>query len=252
MRQNERGPETGQLFVKPMQFIMRGARASDHALETTRETSDMGTFFRPPPTLAAAIVLASTLAAAQEPTGGTALKVVTVTAPAINCVYRPTCTVNVADSAATLTLASLDKPGPAYLESRTFAGAAGAPGAGKTGYEYRLDMTQASGAIQCVAGVVINFGPVTQLPFKNDMPADVYVVTQGGAGTVGLSSAEQDGDVITFIFDKLLCPSASANAANTTFLFGLASAHPPTATTAGVFAVGNPPYSTVAVRAPQH
>ena len=34
--------------------------------------------------------------------------------------------------------------GTARLQSRTFAGQPGAPGAGKTAYEYRVDLTQAT------------------------------------------------------------------------------------------------------------
>jgi hypothetical protein len=149
-------------------------------------------------------------------------------------------------------LQNLDAPNTAWLQSRTFTGMPGTPGAGKTGYEYRLDMTQASGALQCVAGIVVNFGPVTQLPFKNNMPADVYVITQGGLGTIGIASAEQDGDVITFNFSKFICPSEPANAANTTFFFGLASANPPAPIVAGVFVTASPPYYNVPARAPQH
>ncbi len=183
---------------------------------------------------------------------GGQLKVVTVAAPAINCVFNPSCSVTVTDSVGQLALQNLDTPNTAWLQSRTFTGVAGTPGAGKTGYDYRLDMTQASGALQCVAGIVINFGPITQLPYANNTPADVYVVTQGGLGTIGLASAEQDGDVITFTFTPQICPSEPANPANTTFFFGLASANPPTAITAGVFVTGNPPFYNVPARAPQH
>jgi hypothetical protein len=183
---------------------------------------------------------------------GGQLKVVEVAAPAVNCVYQANCTVVVDDSVGQLALQNLDQPNTAWLQSRTFTGAAGTPGAGKTGYEYRLDMTQASGALQCVGGIVINFGPVTQLPFANNTPADVYVVTQGGLGTIGVASADQEGDVITFTFNTLICPSEPANPANTTYFFGLASANPPTAITAGVFVTGNPAYYNVPARAPQH
>jgi hypothetical protein len=199
------------------------------------------------PALAAALIVASSTAAL-----GGKLNVVTVAAPAVNCVFNATCTIVVTDSVGQLPLGNLDQPNTAWLQSRTFAGAAGTPGAGKTGYEYRLSLSQASGSLECIAGFVINFGPIAQLPFKPNTPADVYVVTQGGLGTIGLASAEQDGDVITFTFDKLLCASQPANAANTTFFFGLASAHPPKAIAAGVFGTGNPPFFSVPARAPNY
>ncbi|MBV8752154.1 MAG: hypothetical protein JO328_04760 [Hyphomicrobiales bacterium] len=180
------------------------------------------------------------------------LTVVDVAAPAVNCVYSPICQVLVDDSVGQLVLQNLDNKNTAWLQSRTFTGMAGTPGAGKTGYEYRLDMTQASGALQCVGGVVINFGPITRLPFKNNTLADVYVITEGGLGTMGIGSAEQDADVVTFNFSKLICASEPANATNTTFFFGLASVNPPVGITAGVFVSGSPPYYNVAARAPKH
>ena len=197
-----------------------------------------------------AVAIATVAAPSTAPAGN--LNVVEVAAPAVNCVYSADCTITVTDSVGQLTLQNLDTPNTAWLQSRTFTGKAGTPGAGKTGYEYRLDMTQATGALQCVGGIVVNFGPVTQLPFKNNALADAYVITQGGLGTVGLGSAEQDGDVITFNFSKFICPSKPASAANTTFFFGLASIHPPASTIAGVFVTGSPPYYNVPARAPQH
>jgi len=210
----------------------------------------MRNFFMRLQMIAAAIVFLSTAAFGQDGTSGVQLKVVTVDAPTVNCVFAANCSVTVTDSVGQLALQNLDTPNTAWLQSRSFTGAAGTPGAGKTGYEYRLDMTQATGALQCVGGIVINFGPISQLPYKNNAPADVYVVTQGGLGTIGLGSAYQSGDIITFNFSPSLCASKPANAANTTFFFGLASVHPPTTTTAGVFVTASPPYYNVPARAP--
>jgi len=199
--------------------------------------------------------IVAAIAAGSTAANAAPLKLVEVAASAVACIYSPSCSVTADESVGQLTLKDLDEADTAWLQSRTFTGVAAAPGAGKTGYEYRFDLTQASGPEQCVGGIVLNFGPIAQLPFKNDEPADVYVVTQGGPGTIGLRSAEQDGDVVTFTFAKLVCASpASAlpNPAKATFLFGLASAHPPTATTAGVFVTGKPPYYIVPARAPKH
>src|SRR3954452_15591157 len=70
------------------------------------------------------------------------LSVVTVAAPDINCVFETDCTVVVTDSIGDIPLAGMT--GKARLQSRTYAGKAGAPGAGNTAYEYRLDLTQAT------------------------------------------------------------------------------------------------------------
>jgi hypothetical protein len=212
----------------------------------------MGDFVRPLLLIAAASVFLSTVAGAQEPTPGVKLKVVTVAAPPVNCTFSLICNFIVTDSVGQLKLQNLDTPNTAWLQSRTFTGMAGTPAAGITGYEYRLDMTQASGALQCVGGIVLNFGPISQLPFKNNTLADVYVITEGGLGTIGLESAYQSGNVVTFNFSRFLCPSEPANAANTTFFFGLASVHPPTSTLAGVFVTASPPYYNVPARTPQH
>ena len=158
--------------------------------------------------------------------------------------FAANCSVTVTNTVGQLLIQNPNTPNTAWPQSRSFTGAVGTPGAGKTDYEYPLDMTQATGALQCVGGIVINFGPITQLPYT---PADVCVVTQGGLGTIDLGSAEQDGDVITFNFKTFLCPSKPAN---TTFFFGLASAHPPASTLAGVFVTASPPYYNVPARAP--
>src|SRR4051812_30540124 len=91
------------------------------------------------------------------------LTVVTVSAPDINCVFETDCTVVVTDSIGSIPVPSIT--GRARLQSRPFAGKAGAPAAGKTAYEYRLDLTQATavGDVACVTGLNVDFGPVTKL-----------------------------------------------------------------------------------------
>jgi hypothetical protein len=69
---------------------------------------------------------------------------------------------------------------------------------------------------------------------------------RGGVGTVSIKSAEQEGDVISFLFSKPVCVS------DTTFFFGLTSERRPTSVAAGVFGYGNPPYVSVDARGPAH
>src|SRR5438045_3129793 len=154
------------------------------------------------------------------------LKVVEVGAPAMNCVFQTDCNSPVSDTVGNILLPTLS-PGTAWLQSRTFAGEAGAPGVGTTGYEYRISMTQAAGMSDCVIGFTLNFGPHKPLPYKNNQNADVYVVTTGGLGTISLSKAERFGDVIEFTLGKPLCVSGPASIANTTFFIGLAAAAAP-------------------------
>jgi hypothetical protein len=148
--------------------------------------------------------------------------------------------------------ALLVAPKTAWLQSRTYTGMAGTPGAGLTGYEYRLSLTQASGSADCLGGLVINFGPVTKLPYKNNQLADVFVITSGGLGTIGLKSAEKFGNVIEFNFTKPLCLAGPPSDANTTYFFGLAAGATPQPIAAQIFSIGTPPLYEVDARVPAH
>ena len=181
------------------------------------------------------------------------LTVVTVAAPDINCVFETDCTIVVTDSVGNIAVP--DTTGIARLQSRTFLGKAGAPAAGKTGYEYRVDLTQAStpGDQACVSGLQVDFGPVTKLQYNKVGPTDdVFVVTKGGLGTIGLASADQTGNIITFTFSQPVCAADSSGPGKTTFFFGLASAQPPKAITAIVEAPGVFPGTDVKARGPNH
>jgi len=178
-------------------------------------------------------------------------QVVEVNAPAINCVFQTDCRLPVTDSTGNLLLPTL-APGTAWLQSRTFAGEAGAPGAGTTGYEYRISLTQASGNAECIIGFNLNFGPHKQLPYKDNQLADVFVVTSGGLGTIGLKSAERFGDVIQFSLTSPLCADGPPDIKRTTFFFGLAAAAPPMHVNATVSVIGVPPLYALDARVPTH
>ena len=174
-----------------------------------------------------------------------ALTVINVGAPKINCVFNPICSVIVNDSVGSLTYTPLGAG--TFLQSRTYSGAAGTPATGATAYEYRLDLTQGDKYSDCIGGLVMNFGSVLKLPYgANNTQGHVFVVTQGGLGSVGIKSAEQDGDVIIFTFDKFLC------AGQTTYFFGLAAIKPPVNTSAVLFGIGATPFIPVGARVPQH
>jgi hypothetical protein len=197
---------------------------------------------------AVALALASMAAQAQL------LTVVEVNAPAVNCVFNPSCIITVSDTVGHIPLPYLVAPNTAFLQSRTFTGAAGTPGAGKTGYDYRVSLTEASGSADCLTGLVLNFGPVVKLPYKNNQMADVFVVTTGGLGTIGIKSAEKFSTVIEFTFSKGLCLAGGKDIRNTTFFFGLATdkAPAPKPIDAQIAAVGTPPIYAVEARVPMH
>src|SRR3954447_27024154 len=181
------------------------------------------------------------------------LGLVTVAAPGINCVFESDCTIVVTDSVGNIPLANVT--GTARLQSRTFAGMSGAAAAGKTGYEYRVDMTQATaiGDVACVTGLNVDFGPVSKLQYNKLGPVDdVFVVTKGGLGTIGLASAVQNGNIVAFTFDQPVCAADTSGPGETTFFFGLASVHPPKAIVATIEAPGMFPDPDVKARAPGH
>jgi hypothetical protein len=179
-----------------------------------------------------------------QPANSANLTVVEVSAPAVNCVFNSSCTVVVDDSTGTLANTPLGSGG--FLQSRTYPGMPGTPGAGTTAYEYRVDLRAANPFADCLAGVVINFGPVKELTYPQAQPAHVFVTTQGGLGSVGIQSAEQDGDVITFTFSTYLCGG------ETSYFFGLASTTAPQSATATLFGIGSPPFIQVDARTPTH
>ena len=171
------------------------------------------------------------------------LTVVDVGAPAINCVFNPTCTVTVTDTPGAITLPANN--GSGNLQSRTFDSAAGAPAYPLHGYDYRVDMTSVKGK-NCVASLRIDFGPVATLDYKPGTPAQLYVVTSGGLGSVGVGSADLTSGILTVKFHGPVCPGV------TSYFFGLAAKGTPVDTKAS----GTPTVSigsvTVPARAPKH
>jgi hypothetical protein len=112
-------------------------------------------------------------------------------------------------------------------------------------------MTQASGP-GCVLGLNLNFGPSKQLPYLNNQLADVYVVTTGGLGTVGIESAVRSGDLIQFTFKAPVCADGPPDIKKTTFFFGLAATAAPMHVNASVWAIGASGLFAVDARVPTH
>jgi hypothetical protein len=180
------------------------------------------------------------------------LSVVNVSAPPINCVFDASCTVVVNDTTAPI---NLPGSGTGFFQSRTFRGLPGSPAAGRYAYEYRVDMRNAVGItnIGCVTGVTINFGPVVStLDFNGDGTAgdQVFVVTGGGLGTIGIASAEKVGNNITFTFSSPVCAGGSPGAGQSSFFWGLVSANKPRFVVANVTHTSGPALA-IQARAPQ-
>ena len=191
------------------------------------------------------------------------LTIVNVSAHAIDCAFNPTCMIAPTNFASTITIPGVG--GTAQLHTRTYLGVTGAPGAGKTAYAYRVDLTQATpttaAAINCVKQLILDIGPVAKLPYlaatatHGPINADVFVITTGGPGTIGLSSAVQLGNLITFTFSTPICPGTPTAAApiggKSSFLFGLAAPTAPKPSIAKLmFTLGGS--ATAATRVPIH
>jgi hypothetical protein len=181
---------------------------------------------------AAAMVAASWLVLASA-AQATPLSFVNVNAPKFICVFDPNPNCTWADTGPGSVATFLPPPdlGKGILQSNTpIHGVAPAPGAGDWGYVYRVDLTNVRGA-NCVTRLALKFGPPVPLPYPPIPPpnpplADVFVVVQGGLGSVGLASVSQgngaSSNVILFTFaGKGVCPGASS------FFFGLATKGPP-------------------------
>jgi hypothetical protein len=199
----------------------------------------------------AAFVFAMSMSLATAPAVAAPLTIVEVAAPAINCVYDKNCKITVTDSSSDIHVAGSAANG--FLQSRTFVGLSGAPAVGKYGFEYRVSLTPAGAvAAQCVAAVTINFGTVLKMQYKTSTPpADVYVITSGGIGTIGVASADQVGDDITFVFARPVCASVAADANATSYFFGLTAAGAPKPITAQLQMTGGS-FISIPARAPAH
>ena len=168
---------------------------------------------------------ASTVIAAAA--GAQPLQIVSVGAPAINCVFDTSCTVTVSDETSPLF-------GGGFLQSRTHQGQPGAPAAGRWAYLYRIDLRNAAPATARVTALRIDFGPVlATLDYNGDgsVGEHVFVVTSGGLGSVAPVAATRTGNTVTFRFNP------AVEAGQTSYFFGLASAGAPRQVTARVTGV---------------
>ena len=155
------------------------------------------------------------------------LKIVNVGAPAINCVFSTSCSVRVKDTKEDFMLGA---GGKGILRTRTFKGADGSPAEGLFAYEYRLDLTDAVGTKpSCIDWISVSFGPVVKsLDFGGDArPDQVFVITTGAIGSIGLTSAIQTRDTIKFRFKSPVCSGTAATKGASTYFWGLVSTSDP-------------------------
>ena len=161
------------------------------------------------------------------------LKVVNVSAPAINCVFNTPCTISVNDTTDNIPMST---GGTGVLKSRTFKGLPGSTADGLFAFEYLLDLRNAvsATAVSCIDSMTISFGPVVStLDYNVDQkPDQVFVITSGGIGTIGVASAIQTRNNIKFNFTSPICSGGASGRGNSSFFWGLVSKQPPKDVTA--------------------
>ena len=174
------------------------------------------------------------VASCASTTLGAPLTVVNVGAPAINCVFSTTCKVVVSDSTSKIVIPGTS--GSGFLQSRTYRGLRGAPAAGFYVYEYRIDLSNVVGIVNIpsITSMTLDFGPVSGFDYNGDGAKgdQVFVVTSGGLGSVGVSSASKVGNTITFNFGGGIGAGGSPGHGQSSYFFGLVSKNAGTAVTA--------------------
>ena len=161
-------------------------------------------------------ILAAPLLAAQP------LRIVSVQAPNVNFVFNPSGTIVVQDLSAKIWTNG-------FLQSRNFQGAAGAPAKGLYVYEYRVDLRNEVGvvAIPFITSLTVDIGPNVALDFNGDRKLDdVFVITKGGMGTIGLASAVRSGNHVKFTFASPVGGGGSPGKGESSFFFGIVSKYP--------------------------
>ena len=157
-----------------------------------------------------------------------ALTVVNVSAPDINCVFNVTCHVTSTDTVKAFPPAT-GYSGKPKLHTRTIEGAPGSAAAGLTGYLYQVDFTkaQAETDINCVVWLRLKFGKVSHVAYDGSAPSDVFVITTGGTGSIGVASAEKSGQSVTITFTEPVCPKNGVPPGQASFFVGLSSPNAP-------------------------
>jgi hypothetical protein len=172
---------------------------------------------------------------------------VDTSAPQINCLFSTTCSVVVNDMVSTMANGG-------RVQSRTFQGQPGSTLAGKWVYLYRVDMSNAVGvlSIPYVTRMSISgWGPLVNWDYNFDWnySDQVYTVTQGAIGTVGLSDAFNFWGTSFFYFDGAVYGGGSPGTGESSRFFGLVSNYPPIVKNATVTTDAGS--VTVSVKAPQ-
>ena len=90
-------------------------------------------------------------------------------------------------------------------------------------------------SLPCVHHLSVDFGSVRTLDYNVDGAAEqVFVITEGGIGTVGPSNVKKSGSTVIFEFATPVCAGASIGRGDSSYFFGMASNRLPSAVTAQI------------------
>lgn len=180
--------------------------------------------------LVAAAVLVPTMLHAQS------LQFKNVT-PGIYCRFSPDCHVASIDRKSSATVTNLAVS--CILRSRSFAAAnAGGAYGGSAdvyGYEYQVTLNndgENGTNFVAIKSLALNFGYVETFAFGNHASNQVWVVTDGGTGSVAPTSAAFSGTNVVFNFSPPLFLGTLTNKTVSTYSFGMMSSYKPRVTSA--------------------
>lgn len=159
------------------------------------------------------------------------LNMVKVNYPDINCFFNTTCVASPTDTSSPITVAGAN--GSGFLQTRIYQGQSNAPTAGLHAYVYRVSLegvSNATGKIPTFTSFTINFGQIVEsFDFNKDGQTgdQIFVISEGGLGSVAPSEAIYDGNTITFRFNNpRLGGGGQSSKGQTSFFFGLVSKNP--------------------------
>jgi hypothetical protein len=158
------------------------------------------------------------------------LATINLGSPALRCVFATNKRCNLNGTASTGVIPIPGIGGSAVLHSLTFPADPDSWAAGSTGYEFRIDLSQATAGPTkaCVTRLTLDVGPLSRLPYMGRADLyDVFVINTGATGFVGLASAERAESAITFVFAKPVCPGAGSDKGESSYFFGFAAAAAP-------------------------
>lgn len=171
-----------------------------------------------------ALGFAATLAALSH-AGADELSIASISAQDLNCIFDTSCHPSAMDSVSALPIAGVT--GRSTVHTRTIPAGDMSRAAGKVAYLYRVNLTGALGG-RCVSTFRLPFGAVEKMPYSERGPyVDAFVVVSGSLGTIGLSSADKTGNIVTFRFSKPVCAGTRPGEGESSLFFGLSAAQAP-------------------------